>query len=180
MSTATETKRASLGELKKFANAVRDAGGGNPLDALMPAVPEDSTQCLIAKNLNFNCSVTAGNDGAWYMHLNDEEIAHKIGSKLNLKVAPAEEVDVYGYPDNFAVILPPEIGQVAEDFDKLGELASVLQLEAEGTDNPRIIWGALNRDQKKLFRDLWPYVEASTREAYDLASIVNPDGSIVV
>ena len=53
------TRRMPLDELLKVCNEVRTAGGGSLLDALLPAVPADEDQCIIAKNMNFNCEVEA-------------------------------------------------------------------------------------------------------------------------
>ncbi len=93
-------ERASFEELLDFANKVRAAGGGNPLDALMPAVPEDPSQCLIAKNLNFNCVVDGGparhqhitegaesydkSGEAWYMQTDDRALRDRIADALDL------------------------------------------------------------------------------------------------
>jgi hypothetical protein len=48
---------ATEAELLEFANKIREAGGANPLDALMPSTPSDSKACLIAQALNFSCVV---------------------------------------------------------------------------------------------------------------------------
>jgi hypothetical protein len=80
------SSRASFEELMEFANRIREAGGGNPLDALMPAIPQDSSQCLIARNLNFNCEVN-GSDvqpGHWCMWVDDRATRDKIAATLNL------------------------------------------------------------------------------------------------
>lgn len=136
----TETKRASLEELLTFANKVRAAGGGNPLDALMPAVPQNTHTCLIAKNLNFNCEVRADvemdNECRWVMSVPDRELAHRIATAIRQPVIEvAERILDYsvawdqekypgpGYPYGlsktsvYAVLLPREIGQIASDFD---------------------------------------------------------------
>jgi hypothetical protein len=173
-------ERASLEELKEFANTVREAGGGNPLDALMPAVPQDVSRCLIARNLNFNCTVGAvlvERRNQWVMAVTDPEIRDRIAEKLNLEVIDAydiaghynsdlhiddanQEIPVYG------VLLPERIGQVAEDFDNAWTYADVTQ--------GRVV--AESKDDAELLA----MVEESAREARGIASIVNPDGSIVI
>lgn len=135
----SDVKRASLEELKSFANRVRRAGGGNPIDALLPAVPGDMSQCLIAKNLNFNCEVGSTGGGRWAMWTGeDAELASKIASRVGC--TPIFEVDqiidysedynldkypMYGYPHTvkvkYGVQLPEEIGQVAADYDRAWE-----------------------------------------------------------
>lgn len=46
-------------ELIDFANTIREAGGANVIDALMPSNPGLSQSCLIANALNFSASVDA-------------------------------------------------------------------------------------------------------------------------
>jgi hypothetical protein len=114
--------RATLAELHSFANKVRAAGGGNPIDALMPAVPQDTEQCLIAKNLNFNCEVkgTIGYDfpfGSWVMELTDREIRDRIAAALNLETAERNGDYCEPCAKFYAVLLPDEIGAIAAAFD---------------------------------------------------------------
>ncbi len=181
---ATKVKRASLAELKKFADRVRAAGGGNPLDALMPAVPEDASQCLIAKNLNFNCNVDGigRNDqgvasSRWGMHVEDSAIRNKIAEALGLPIVTAGD-----YEQRETIVLPEEIGQVASDFDEVTQIAYRLTEEYRsnyGLDYSEVV-PRLKQDEVELFNDLWPYVEESTREAYDLADRVTEDGQIIL
>lgn len=173
--------RATLEETLEFANHVREAGGGNPLDALMPAVPEDSTQCLVAKNLNFNCSVTTvefrGQRTAWVMVLEDKEIRDNIADSLHLaKINYDEETSPYdggGFYDGgeffYAVVLPREIGEVAEGFDSTMEILR----EYDDVDESR-----LNEMQKELLQTFNPYIEESIRETYALGEI--KDGKLVL
>jgi len=170
------SERASFDELLEFANKVRAAGGGNPLDALMPAVPEDISQCLIAKNLNFNCAVNGGSGGGWVMHLEDEATARKIADELGLPY----RTDVYeSYEDEngyevqlrHGVELPEAIGNVATDFDMSLNIASEISHYGPGS---------VDADEIQLLRDMAPYIEASEVEARELASIVHPDGSITI
>lgn len=178
-------ERASNKKIQNFCNKVRKAGGGNPLDALMPAVPQDSSRCLIARNLNFNCEVDTNDEGQWQMYVSDTETATKIAKALKLKV------DYYNH-----IVLPPEIGQAAADFDELSTLVSQLnhsEMELEGklwfqrdkkpTGKERANIQARIRRLKKKIReldDLWPLIEESEREAYANASFVNDKGELVL
>lgn len=184
-------KRASLEETLEFANKVREAGGGNPLDALCPAVPEDPNQCLIAKNLNFNCEVTPGDrlewgTNSWLMILTDKDIRDRIAKDLRLGKR--------NRGDEYAVILPPKIGQVADDFDRAEDVLNALinLIRARGMHS----WGFMLEDasdeelqktlkdlsasDRKLLFDMVPYIEQSKDEAHRIATIVNPDGSIII
>lgn len=161
MSTKT---RATLKELKEFADKVREAGGGNPLDALMPSVPGDSQQCLIAKNLNFNCHVDAeGPNGQWVMGIEDEETVTAIAKKL--------ELAIYSDDYTYGVILPPEIGEVAATFDKVDTV-----LRSEDREQSAFEEGITAED----IQEFLPFIEESKKEAYRLAEIINEDGSIVL
>jgi hypothetical protein len=152
-------ERATLEELLEFANKVRAAGGGKPLQALMPSVPQDPETCLIARNLNFECSVddsgshyfspqqkenagyewTSSKDVAWTMHVANGETAEKIGESLSLDYITDYDED-HGWEDGF-ILLPARIGAVAQAFDNW-------------MDDP---------DPESEFV---PYIEESTREAY--------------
>lgn len=104
-----ETKRASLETVLEFCNDVRYAGGANPLDALMPATPQNTQSCLIARNLNFDCKVTP-TDEHWVMET-DKSVVDKIIDQLS------DKWDIERYRNN-AFVLPKDIGQVAADFDE--------------------------------------------------------------
>lgn len=131
------SERASLEELLVFANAVREAGGGNPIDALLPATPVDPNACLIAKNLNFNCEVNRDTIG-WYMYVTDSAIREKIAVKLQLST---RTIDRGAYfveePGNHkprlivGIILPGAIGLIAEDFDNFASLAKECTIRGE-------------------------------------------------
>jgi hypothetical protein len=134
------TERATLEETLDFCNQVREAGGANPLDALMPAVPEDSHDCLIARNLNFSCEVGCyptkingkghieARSAVWVMRVEDSEVRRRIAAKLDLALVTVyeyelaqregEEKDPYRTSDD-AILLPKKIGQVAADFDEV-------------------------------------------------------------
>lgn len=163
------SERASLKELLEFANKVREAGGGNPIDALMPAVPEDSSQCLIAKNLNFNCKVDGfvGNGYSWAMWLKDEATRDKISESLDLEKCSTSPEFEYG------VVLPPEISQIAKDFDDAGK--TIFWILGDES-----ILSEINDDEFDSIKEFAPYVELATEEAHKLATFVNKDGSIVL
>lgn len=168
------SERASLEELLEFANAVREAGGGNPLDALMPAVPGNPNQCLIAKNLNFNCEVDglkrtdrerleeAGHTdfGSWAMRLEDKDIRDRIAQRLNLISLDNE--------DGYLIVLPSEIGQVAEDYDEWNYVFEhysdkvVTEIDYDYIDRLEFL----------------PYVHESIKEAYDLTAVINETAAL--
>lgn len=178
--------RATLPELIEFANQIREAGGGNPLFALMPAVPQDASQCLIAKNLNFNCRVS-GYQGRWAMWT-DEATADRIADAMGLE-------RVYVLTEH-GVILPEAIGQVATDFDRVAQVAADVAAEADWTyHDERNEWPTntkgmdsfyraaleeLSATNRQMVAELMPYVMYASAEARAVASLINPDGSIVV
>lgn len=193
-------ERATLSELLEFANKVREAGGGNPLDALMPAVPQDASQCLIAKNLNFNCKVHHGpcgadgdevfegvrpEDDAWCMLIEDKALRNRIAEALDLpKVSWHEKSWDGGRNTFYAIELPKRIGAVAAEFDKWEEAIDV----QENVNHPNAdafgeVWYiceiATPQDIER-FKEFWPYIDASIKEAYSNATFVNDDGAIVV
>lgn len=196
-------ERATLNELLEFANKVRGAGGGNPLDALMPAVPQDSSQCLIAKNLNFNCKVhngpAKGNehifegeypkhiaDGdAWFMLVEDKALRDRIAEALDLPRISWHEYSWRSEEStHYAVELPEAIGAVAAEFDKWEEVV----VEEVDFDHPKadeygdvrtIEEGAAPEEIARLM-EFWPYIDASTKEAYANATFVNENGEIVL
>lgn len=182
-------ERASFAELLAFANKVREAGGGNPLDALMPAVPEDASQCLIAKNLNFNCRVHSGPsrddeilEGAydprepWCMVTDDKDLRDRIAAALDLPILTWSDELMHSAPrkTHYAVILPDNIGQIAAEFDAW---SSVLWWDDEK------VWHLAedaDAEEKQRIKDFWPYIDASVKEAYANASFVNEKGEIVL
>ena len=190
------TERATLSELHEFANAVREAGGGNPIDALMPAVPEDTSKCLIARNLNFNCEVMGADDygvedeDAWVMATDDREVRNRIAKALHLRKLNRKTNHYYDdetTPPEYAVLLPKRIGKVAADFDRAGQILNTIRCTIEdfkGSDelDGELRWTVerLREEERALALELAPYVESSKREARKLATLVNPDGSIVL
>jgi hypothetical protein len=168
------TKRASLAELKKFANQVRKAGGGNPLDALMPAIPADPQQCLIAKNLNFNCFVNPDSQDRWAMWT-DEATRDRIANKLGLK--KVDEV-TFGEEIEYGVVLPGAIGKVAADFDAWNEAIDQSYDPVRCDHVMRLKKNA--PAQLKRLKEFWPYIDASEKEAYAKADFVNDKGELIL
>jgi hypothetical protein len=105
--------RADIDKLLKFANDVRQAGGGEIIDELLMSNPQDSSACLIARALNFDSQV---NDdyGPWAMHIDDPVLVFDITESLDLNV-------VWDDPDYehtaVGVELPEDIAYVAQAFD---------------------------------------------------------------
>lgn len=204
------SERASLEEVLEFANKVREAGGGNPLDALMPAVPTNSSQCLIAKNLNFNCRVSGGDavyDGGvevdpslWEMTVEDKSVRDKIAASLGLQ---AVDKTCSG-ETRYGVILPREIGRVAAEFDNtfdeyIGTVTSTAESEFWGEygfypgeaalceeqrdflrEAQRRALTKLSPNERKNIADFLPYIECASEEARSLATLVTPEGQIVL
>lgn len=167
--TRKRKKRATLDELHEFANKVREAGGGNPIDALLPSVPQDSTQCLIAKNLNFNCHVDTTRvygRSYWVMWVEDRVLRDRIARELNkLKVNSTVRLLEEG---QYGVVLPDHIGKVASDFDNVMEIDFMHPQD----------W---TEEETQLVREMWPYIDASEKEAYDLADgVINDNGEIII
>lgn len=173
--------RATLDELLEFCQAVRKAGGGNPLDALMPAVPQDQSQCLIAKNLNFNCEVYPIKTGLtperWIMWTAREirdSIAEELGLEPIEKRVPEMDLSekvfekvVYG------VILPDEIAQVAHDFD--------LAIEAISFDDDDACYvDPSYPSEVHALADFWEYIDASVKESWENATFINEKGELVL
>lgn len=183
-----EVKRASLKKLLKFANEIREAGGGNPIDALIPAVPVNAEECLIARNLNFNCTVNGAPDpgseepweaGDWAMYTNRkvrDAIAEKLGlHKIEYKTEAKKKDGDYILTKNgdyrkktvYGVVLPRDIGLVARDFDE------VVKILNKGRKPG-------SQKQKDLLKEMWPYIETSVKEAYKNATYINENGELVL
>lgn len=157
--------KATFEELLDFCNKVREAGGGNPLDALMPAVPQVSDRCLVAKNLNFNCEVQVW--AQWVM-VSDEATAKRIAEALGLKLT--EQTVKVGtiYRTEFGVELPEAIGEVAQAFDDWMDLVNDLYVAWEVDED-------LNLDEvdRALLREFQPYVDAAVDEAIRLGELTD-------
>lgn len=122
-------------ELLNFANKVRVAGGADILDALLPSKPGESEECLIARALNFKCTVGGWapvRDGVktrwpdkslkWIMipHRGSpeqcDELARDLAKQLKLRLVRTEdEMRERGY--SYALLLPKIIGNAASAFD---------------------------------------------------------------
>lgn len=182
--------RATLDELLDFANKVREAGGGNPIDALMPAVPEDSHQCLIARNLNFNCQVGGEgpadrDDDSWWMTLDSPETRDKIAEALGLESADWD-LTSWEYPSDvnqdaievhtrkYGVLLPERIAEVAIEFDRWYEA-----LEYYGDGKAMVLSPEATPEAIERLKEFWPFIEESVKEARSLA-IVNERGELIL
>lgn len=200
--------RISLEELKVVANKVRAAGGGNPLDALIPSVPEESSMCLIARNLNFNCEVSGlsyddmrisesdnleeGLD--WAMGVSTRELGRRISKALGWELLDTNDHEDYlgrqvlrKGTDRWKLVLPREVGQVAADFDRAGDLLSTIYCEiGEGASSEEAkdaileVLSFKSKEERKNLLEMLPYIEAAEEESYSIASIIHPDGSISI
>lgn len=197
--TDTHTKRATLDELLEFANKVRNAGGGNPIDALMPAVPADPKQCLIAKNLNFNCWVDAGEYGdEWTMWVTTRELAQNIAKAVGCDTATSTRVDTetsVSFPV-YGIVLPKEIGEVAQQFDSAWDDFNACRedelqrLQDEDKADYLIDEEHVGKWQLKdgvavpqipvQDPEMFKMIDASVKEAINLATAVNADGEIII
>jgi hypothetical protein len=180
------SERASLEEVLEFANKVREAGGGNPLDALMPAIPEDPSACLIAKNLNFKCRVETDEADQWIMVVDSPELAGKIASTLGLDFYTQT---VWEYEGRFyhtrhggyvetkverpVIVLPERIGQVASDFDEWGNALWYDHISGEYRIDES------SEEEIRNLKDFWPYIEESVRETLNIAE-VNEKGELIL
>lgn len=105
---------ASLETVLEFCNDIRNWGGGNPLDALLPAVPGHSESCLIARNLNFSCAVEpieVHRDPENWIMTTDYEVVRNVLDKNNGKWDIEENSDT-------SFLIPPDIAAVAIEFDR--------------------------------------------------------------
>lgn len=122
---------ATESELLEFCNRVRKAGGGDILPALLPGVPSSANTCLIARNLNFECSVTRGSwdkTDNWSMFVDDLEIGARIASKLRVDCR-------IHYRDSFwvEVKLPVVISNSAKAFDKRIAYKNLIEVMIDNT-----------------------------------------------
>lgn len=127
---------AGRDELLAYANRIREAGGANALDALLPSKPGQAHACLIANALNFGCEVRPifGRDypdgsQPWAMRTADDDTTRRLAKRVNGRTLwvwfdgwemtttgpSAEYEDEY---DRFLVLLlPKRIGNAADAFD---------------------------------------------------------------
>lgn len=120
--TPIHTEMATEEELLEFANKLREVGGAEPLEALLPSNPAHSQDCLIANAVNFGITVdsfggnaTCDPDGSllWILDLPYNmapERRKEIAVALGLK-------ETYGSYDYISLRLPKEIGNAAHAFD---------------------------------------------------------------
>lgn len=112
-------------QVLEFCNKIRKAGGADVLPSLLPGIPMNSNGCLIANNLNFDCSIGPSgisNDfGNWVMTIEGDrhiEISNKISEELNMPIACREDSD---FSQSTTLKLPYELGEIAYQFDKTWE-----------------------------------------------------------
>lgn len=105
-------KYATEEEVLAFANEVREAGGGDLIDALMPSLAGSSKECLIANALNFECAVYPR---PGLVHENGEFSRWVMGSDNAIEIA--EKLDLDLDPFN-RIKLPRLIGNAAHAFDE--------------------------------------------------------------
>lgn len=158
-----ERRRASLEDTLEFCNKIRKAGGANPIDALMPATPEDPDECLIARNLNFSCVVNGsyafGDELSWVMGIQDTSVAKEISTKLGLE---------YKYNgDYWEIKLPEGIGAVAEAFDDWLVIVKNVSNEFEDGEISGDFWKIVERRlEKEGLTDFTPYIDAAIVEGF--------------
>lgn len=100
-------------ELLEFCNKVRQAGGANVLEALLPSVQQSSYSCLIANALNFGCSVSPYMNGIWLMRFPEN-----ISASQRKAISEATGLDVRpGVGKSWVMELPEHIGNAAKAFD---------------------------------------------------------------
>lgn len=140
--TTVSTEVATEEELLAFANKVRQAGGANVLEALLPSTPNQMKTCLIANALNFGCQIepvennlpgsdvrTKWSDGTlvWGMRFPDKmnhEDRQKICKAVGCKLAVIDEHEDWDSDDEDATVLvhgmllPKPIGNAADAFDQ--------------------------------------------------------------
>lgn len=174
-------ERATLEETLEFCQKVREAGGGTPLHALIPAVPTDESQCLIAKNLNFNCKVFGvGGNGKWAMWFDPEDIEIRNAISEKLSLIPVERKTVEDLPQvsEVGVVLPDNIGRVAHDFDNVDSQLYELDLWLSETPEDDIPY--FSPESALLMKEMIPYVQYASEEAIALARKITDDGKIVI
>lgn len=106
-----------LSDLFKFCNQIRKAGGGDELVKLEPGVQSQPKSCLIAKNLNFDCSVVPYDDLRttinWFMVVEDKSTADKLTSFLGKYDEQYIGTSIHRYKFS----LPEWVGELARKFD---------------------------------------------------------------
>lgn len=117
-------------EVLDFCNRVRQAGGANILNDLLPGIPLDSSACLIAHNLNFDCEITPqggshSDYNGWVMKIRGseaeeiEQIANDISNEMDMAIV--NEGISFSGSRFFHLKLPSELAEVAAKFDNVWE-----------------------------------------------------------
>lgn len=122
---------AGKDELLAYANRIREAGGANALEALLPSIPGNQEGCLIARALNFGCkvypltSLKNLKDGSWewVMETPNDDTARKLAKGIGARTlrldywqdvrAAKHEIET-----RLVVLLPKRIGNAAHAFDE--------------------------------------------------------------
>jgi hypothetical protein len=118
---------ATPAEIFDFCNRVRELGGGELLEALIPGRPGYAGSCLIARNLNFSCDVarcdaeeweTSTGEGLrgqyqWSMYVDNRQTAVRVAEGMGLEWRLTRE---FSYPV-YEIRLPLHIGNAAFAFD---------------------------------------------------------------
>lgn len=171
-----QKRRASLKRTLDFCNKVRKAGGGEQIKDLMPAVPQDINSCLIAKNLNFECAVDR-EDEVWTMWFGtDRETRDKVAKDLKLK-RTLKRTERSG--EDYGVILPKEIGEVAATFDDVCDHIewNWVENDVDGGD----FVSSLPNDpaERKLIKEFWPYLTTKHRLDYLPSTFLDGEGNLI-
>lgn len=130
----TELEGVDILRAIDLANLVRNVGGFDPLDDLVPGIPNDSENCVLANTFNCSCLVGAPSgssrydDGsyAWHVGFEEEKYADALALELGEQVASEYSGNDYGESNNiplFSVKLPQLVGEIAAKFDH-GDLDS--------------------------------------------------------
>lgn len=115
-----EVDVATEAELLEFANKVREAGGANILEALLPSKKGMPSTCLIANALNFSCQVKGYHDNNRERH---EDGSYLWGMFLPPNMTGAEgrkiadKLDLRYRRHKHMIELPIHIGNAAQAFD---------------------------------------------------------------
>jgi hypothetical protein len=111
MSQESTVSAETIMRAVEAANAVRAVGGAKPIKHLPAGKPGKTEHCILARAFNFDCEV-GRKDGIWYVKFPEDRQAEAeiLAEELGTLVMGL---------DNRRVCLPPDIGQIATDFDLL-------------------------------------------------------------
>jgi hypothetical protein len=95
---------ADEAEVLDYCNRVREVGGADRIEALVPGHRSAAGSCMIARSLNFHCSVVplGGKHTRWYIQWHGSDVRQKL--------------DAAGLLDEG--FLPQRIGMAAYAFDE--------------------------------------------------------------